>query len=129
MPLLNPDMPITAISVCLVQHKDPVIIAYIGGSSVKTKQSFLWGGGAGMEEIYCNIGKNLVYLKCSSIAQLLFTKISSCHNEKVVHLKVNSYSASHDNWCTVGENGGCSIGEVRAGTTSPMPNHKGFKLQ
>ena len=25
--------------------------------------------------------------------------------------------------------GGCRVGEVRAGTTSPMPNHKGFKLQ
>ena len=41
----------------------------------------------------------------------------------------NSYSASHDNWCTVGGNGGCMVGEVRAGTTSPMPDHKGFKLQ
>ena len=41
----------------------------------------------------------------------------------------NSYSASHDNWCTVGGDGGCMVGEVRAGTTSPMPEHKGFKLQ
>ena len=23
----------------------------------------------------------------------------------------------------------CRVGEVRAGTTSPMPDHKGFKLQ
>ena len=23
----------------------------------------------------------------------------------------------------------CNVGEVRAGTTSPMPDHKGFKLQ
>ena len=38
-------------------------------------------------------------------------------------------SASRDNWCTVGGDGGCRIGEVRAGTTSPMPDHKGFKLQ
>ena len=36
---------------------------------------------------------------------------------------------SHDNWCTVGGDGGCRVGEVRAGTTSPMPAHKGFKLQ
>ena len=43
--------------------------------------------------------------------------------------KVNSYSASHDNWCTVGGDGGCRVGEVRASTTSPMPDHKGFKLQ
>ena len=42
---------------------------------------------------------------------------------------INSYSASHDNWCTVGGDGGCRVGEVRAGTTSPMPDHKGFKLQ
>ena len=42
---------------------------------------------------------------------------------------INSYSASRDNWCTVGGNGGCRVGEVRAGTTSPMPDHKGFKLQ
>ena len=42
---------------------------------------------------------------------------------------VNSYSASRDNWCTVGGDGGCRVDEVRAGTTSPMPDHKGFKLQ
>ena len=41
----------------------------------------------------------------------------------------NSYSASHDNWCTVGGDGGCRVGEVRACTTSPMPDHKGFKIQ
>ena len=32
---------------------------------------------------------------------------------------INSYSASHDNLCTVGGDGGCRVGEVRAGTTSP----------
>ena len=53
---------------------------------------------------------------------------------------VNSYSASHDqlmhwdtfkqdNCSTVGGDGGCRVGEVRAGTTSPMPEHKGFMLQ
>ena len=52
----------------------------------------------------------------------------------------NSYSVSHDQlmpWdtfkqddhSTVGGNGGCRVDEVRAGTTSPMPDHKGFKLQ
>ena len=30
---------------------------------------------------------------------------------------------------TVGGDGGCRVGEVRAGTTSPMPDDKGFKLQ
>ena len=42
---------------------------------------------------------------------------------------INSYSASCDNSCAVGGDGGCRVGEVRAGTTSPMPDHKGFKLQ
>ena len=34
-----------------------------------------------------------------------------------------------DNYNTVGGDGGCRVGEVRAGTTSPLPDHKGFKLQ
>ena len=29
-----------------------------------------------------------------------------------------------DNYSTVGGDGGCRVGEVRAGTTSPMPDHK-----
>ena len=29
----------------------------------------------------------------------------------------------------MGGDGGCRVGEVRAGTTSPKPDHKGFKLQ
>ena len=48
---------------------------------------------------------------------------------QISYSHINSYSASHDNWCTVGGDGGCRVGEVRAGTTSPMPDHKGFKLQ
>ena len=49
--------------------------------------------------------------------------------------KINSYSASHcntlkqDNDSTVRGDGGSRVGEVRAGTTSPMPEHKGFMLQ
>ena len=34
-----------------------------------------------------------------------------------------------DNDSTVRGDGGSWVGEVRAGTTSPMPEHKGFKLQ
>ena len=34
-----------------------------------------------------------------------------------------------DNYSTVGGDVGCRVGEVRAGTSSPMPDHKGFKLQ
>ena len=44
-------------------------------------------------------------------------------------INFNSYSASRDNGGTVGGDGGCRVGEVRAGTTSPMPDHKGFQLQ
>ena len=29
----------------------------------------------------------------------------------------------------MGGDGGCRVSEVRAGPTSPMPDHKGFKLQ
>ena len=48
---------------------------------------------------------------------------------KLIVTEVNSCSASRDNWCIVGGDGGCRVGEVRAGTTSPMPDHKSFKLQ
>ena len=34
-----------------------------------------------------------------------------------------------DNDSTVRRDGGSRVGEVRAGTTSPMPEHKGFMLQ
>ena len=34
-----------------------------------------------------------------------------------------------DDYSSVGGGGGCMVGEVRAGATSPMPGHKGFKLQ
>ena len=34
-----------------------------------------------------------------------------------------------DNYITVGGGGRCRVGEVQAGTTSPMPDYKGFKLQ
>ena len=34
-----------------------------------------------------------------------------------------------DNDRTVRGDGGGRVGEVRDGTTSPMPEHKGFKLQ
>ena len=34
-----------------------------------------------------------------------------------------------DKHSTVGGDGDCRINKVRAGTTSPMPDHKGFKLQ
>ena len=33
-----------------------------------------------------------------------------------------------DNYSTMGRDGGCRVFEVRARTTSPMPDHKGFNL-
>ena len=36
-------------------------------------------------------------------------------------------SFKQDNYKTVGGDGGGRVGEVRAGTTSPMPYHEGFK--
>ena len=32
-----------------------------------------------------------------------------------------------DNYTTVRGDGGCGVSEVRADTTSPMPDHNGFK--
>ena len=34
-----------------------------------------------------------------------------------------------DNYNTVEGDGGSRVGDVRAGTASPIPDHKGFKLQ
>ena len=34
-----------------------------------------------------------------------------------------------DSHSTVGGDEGCRVSEVRAGTTSPIPDHKGFKPQ
>ena len=41
------------------------------------------------------------------------------------HFKQDNYNTV----CVLGGDGGCKVGEVRAGTTSPMPECKGFKLQ
>ena len=39
------------------------------------------------------------------------------------------HTLKQHNYSTVRGDGGGRVGEVRAGTTSPMPEHKGFKLQ
>ena len=57
---------------------------------------------------------------CFDLAVLHVIEIS----DPVVH--VLCASDTRDNWCTVGGDGGCRVGEVRAGTTTPMPDHKGF---
>ena len=50
------------------------------------------------------------------------------HTYSVCQLS-HSKTFKQDNDSTVGGDGGCRGGEVRAGTTSPMSYHKGFKLQ
>ena len=40
-----------------------------------------------------------------------------------------THSLYHPRGGTVGGDGGCRVGKVQAGTTSPMPDHKGFELQ
>ena len=35
-------------------------------------------------------------------------------------------SFKQNNYSTVGGDGGCRVGKVRSGTTSPMPDHKGL---
>ena len=45
-------------------------------------------------------------------------EFDSAWQEMMNHATMRVRSASHHNWCTVG---GCRVGEVRAGTTSPMP--------
>ena len=44
-------------------------------------------------------------------------------------MRYNANTLKQDNDSTVRGDGGSRVGEVRAGTTSPMPEHKGFKLQ
>ena len=45
------------------------------------------------------------------------------------NLDLLPYYFKQDKYSTVGGDGGCRVGEVRAGITSLMPDHKGFKLQ
>ena len=64
-----------------------------------------------------------VRLTKSSCAQsfTLTLKVLVTTIDALGHLK-------QDNFSTVGGDEECRIGEVRAGTTSPMLHHKGFEL-
>ena len=53
---------------------------------------------------------------------LLTLKVLVMTIDALGHFKQGNYS-------TVGGDGGCRVGEVRAGTTSPMPDYKAFNLQ
>ena len=90
-------------------------------------------------------------LRCTHNIQYIYTRVyvsSMCAN-KCLKLQERGVSAferqltlkvpvtaidacdtlKQDNDSTVRGDGGGRVGEVRAGTTSPMPEHKGFKLQ
>ena len=66
---------------------------------------------------------------CVSVSLCIMHHAKHCMWQGHAKHSVNSWSASRDNWCTVGGDGGCRVGEVWAGATSPMPDHMGFKLQ
>ena len=48
-----------------------------------------------------------------------------CQSRQLMHCD----TLKQDNDSTVRGDGGSRVDEVRAGTTSPIPEHKGFKLQ
>ena len=77
---------------------------------------------SGMDTVHHSGGRVQLQTECTWHNYVTKENFSKFNN-------INSYSASRDNWCTVGGDGGCRVGEVWAGTTSPMPEHKGFKLQ
>ena len=66
---------------------------------------------------------------------MLYRMKSGCDKSSYTGTKNYSRQLMHwdtlkqDNDSTVRGDGGSRVGEVRAGTTSPMPEHKGFKLQ
>ena len=55
----------------------------------------------------------------------VFHYLLQCQSRQLMHCD----TLKQDNDSTVRGDGGSRVGEVRAGTTSPMPEHKGFKLQ
>ena len=52
-------------------------------------------------------------------------KLLQCQSRQLMHCN----TLKQDNDSTVRGDGGSRVGEVRAGTTSLMPEHKGFMLQ
>ena len=53
------------------------------------------------------------------------SKLLKCQSRQLMHCD----TLKQDNDSTVRGDGGSRVGEIRAGTTSPMPEHKGFNLQ
>ena len=82
--------------------------------------------------IWCHHILWIFFLSCETIwfeGSIVFVILIKSWRNCINLEHINSSSASRDNWCTVGGDGGCRVSEVQAGTTSPMPDHKGFKLQ
>ena len=97
----------------------------------KCRVCSLLASASSLPTVTCRVKKQFIYTQNDTFMWPLSLVFAN---------ELNSLSASHDNWCTgtlfnqdnystVGGDGGCRVGEVRAGTTSPMPNHKGFMLQ
>ena len=51
------------------------------------------------------------------------------HLKEKLHNYNYTTTTTQENYSRVGEDGECRVGKVRAGSTSPRPDHKGFKLQ
>ena len=64
--------------------------------------------------------KEVINTGCLLILLTLKVLVTTIHQDKYV---------KQDNYSTVGGDGGCRASEVRASTTCPMPDHKGFRLQ
>ena len=67
------------------------------------------------------INLNIIYKECI-LGYLTLTVL-------VTTIDALGHCLKQDNYSTVWGDGGSRVGEVRAGTTSPMPEHKGFMLQ
>ena len=63
---------------------------------------------------------------------LLWSLTDECSDETICICaleKIALMDFKQDNYSTMGGEGECRVGKVRASTTSPMPDNKGFKLQ
>ena len=61
----------------------------------------------------------------AGLYSIYWVELLKCQSRQLMHCD----TLKQDNDSTVRGDGGSRVGEVRAGTTSPMPEHKGFKLQ
>ena len=77
-----------------------------------------------------NVGYKTTILFESQLIKVAEISSSAINILKVLVRQLMHWDTfKQDNYSTVGGDGGCRVCEVRAGTTSPMPDHKGFKLR